>query len=484
MLAALAVAVVAAAAAAAYEFLWRRPRAVLAHYASQGVGAVPFRPLLGELPELWRSIRSDDVWRCDREARAAHGPVYTTCFGPLPRLVVCDGALADEVLTRAARHYQKTVAGKRILGPLLGRGLFFSEGDFWRQQRSAITPAFHHASLVRMVSLMAGCAAEAVARWDGTVEVHRELSALTLDIVAGAALGSSFRDRPEVAVAVYDAFGRALEDIQARNLSVIGLLPVVSSLPTPGKRRIDAAVRTINEVVTGVVEDRRAGRSSSMCDGRDLLDHMLEARPAMSDKQIKAETMTMLLGGHETTSNLAAWALSELAARPELQRRLREETDDALGGAAPDWEGVKRLPLLDAALKETLRLYPPVPYVRRTALEDHEVGGIRVLAGTQVSVCAYLMQRDTALWGDDAAAFRPERWLADGFRPPRGAFLPFGLGPRRCIGQSFAMVEAKVMLACMLQRHEFGLAPGQTIVPELNLVMRPRNGVRVVFTPR
>lgn len=474
------------AVAAAYEMLWRRPRSFIAHYSAQGLGSVPFRPLVGELPELIRSIRSDDVWSCDRAARAAHGAVYTTCFGPLPRLVVCDPDVANDVLARRAKHYQKTPAGRRILGPLLGRGLFFSEGELWRRQRGLISPAFHFANLQQMVRLMAEASRQALDGWaarfgGGDVEVHRELSSLTLDVLASAALGSSFRDEPAVATAVYDAFGRALEDIQARNLSVIGLLPVVSSIPTPGKRRIDAAVKAINEVVTRVIEDRREGRSRSLCDGDDLLDHMM--RSGMGDELVRAETMTQLLAGHETTSNLVAWAVSLLGSRPRLRARLRAEASAALGGAAePTWDTLKRLPLMAAVLNETMRLFPPVPYIRRIALEDNEAGGVRVRAGTVVSVCTYLLHRDAGLWGDDAADFVPDRWLADGFRPRAGSFFPFGLGPRRCIGQTFAVAEAKVILSGMLLRHDFELAPGQKIVPELNLVMRPRHGVVVRFT--
>jgi cytochrome P450 len=500
---------VAAAAAAfalgwlAYILLWR-PLAFAAHFARHGVRGPRFRPLLGELPEIISSVKSSDCFSWSKECHAKFGRSWVSFFGPLPRLVIADAELAQDVLTRQHACYNKSSEGRRIMKPLLGNGLFFSEGELWKRQRALINPAFHAVCLQQMVGLMETATRECVQRWltknsgaDGhvRVELHREMAAVTLDIVASATLGSSFRDRPEVNAAVYTAFCTVLHELQERSLGLIGLVPLLEHLPTPAYRRIWRGVAEIRRIVMGVIEARRRGECQALTEGRDLLDLILAARHAdsgdgMSEEMLRDEAMTFMLAGHETTALLMTWTLAELARRPALWAACRAEALSAAaeGGGRWTWDILKRLPLIDAVLSETLRYHPPVPLLRRIAVRDHQLSdGTLVPAGTPVSINVFLLHRSKAHWGEDADEFRPERFMSDegGVRRHSHCYLPFGVGPRKCIGMQFARIEAKMILATLVTG--FGtleLEEGTLVVPELSLTLRSKHPLPARLRPK
>ena len=348
-----------------------KPFMTIRMFAKQGVPGVPFRPFLGELPDVIASIKSDDCWTADRTFVRQYGGVYTTCFGPFPRLVLTDPRYIQDVLVRKSKSYHKTDEGKRVLGPLLGEGLFFSEDSTWKKHRSMINPAFHAVNLKNMMSIMSEATELAVSRWTllvggkdaGPIDIHKEMSNLTLDIVATATMGSSFRNSPEVGEAVYTAFTSVLDDIQKRNLNLTGLIPGLNSLPTASLRRIQDGVQRIQDVVMKVVNDRRKGSSHSLCDGKDLLDLILEARSEdgykLSEVQIKDEAMTFILAGHETTSNLLTWTVAVLGQRKDVQDKCHEEINRVFKEHGEfSFDALKDMPVSCMLLLCLERMYP------------------------------------------------------------------------------------------------------------------------------
>jgi len=426
--------------------------------------------------------------------------------------VICDAEAALDVLSRHAKHYHKM--GKYLLDPLVGNGLIFSEDEFWRSQRTLINPAFHAVNLKQMVNVMVSCTSKCLEKWAVDIdrlasahactsrppsielELHRSISALSLDIIASAVLGSGFSESPETIAAVYNAFTSVLDDIQGRNVKVIGLIPVLNRLPTAGYRRIKRGVQRIQTVVTDLILKRQEGQTHSLCDGKDLLDLLLEVRDpatgkAMDFVQIKDECMTFVMAGHEATANLLSWCLHSLMTHPDAWNLCVEEVDAVLVDKALDYDSLKELKFIDACLEETLRLYPPVPWYRRQAISDHTIAfgegssrkQILVPKGTCVSVNAFLLHREPKHWGPDAERFIPHRFLERTKRPVC-AYMPFGAGPRACIGQNFAKLEAKVQLAAIVSRFKMDLTPGQKVVPDLNLTLRPRSGITALVTHR
>jgi cytochrome P450 len=250
-----------------------------------------------------------------------------------------------------------------------------------------------------------------------------------------------------------------------------------AAVPTPTNLRLRRAVRRLDDIVYRIIRERRAsGRLAS-----DLLATLLAARAedgrAMSDEQLRDEVMTLFLAGHETTAVTLMWTWYLLSASPAAEGRLHEELDAALAGRLPQVGDLARLRYAEAVVYEALRLYPPVVVLGREAIRDCEIGGHAVPRGTTVIVSPWLLHRDPRYFAEPNA-FRPERWL-DGLaeRLPRFAYCPFGAGPRRCIGASFAAMELVLVLATIAQHFRLRLAAGHPVVPRVDLTLRPRDGM-------
>ncbi len=253
--------------------------------------------------------------------------------------------------------------------------------------------------------------------------------------------------------------------------------------PTPGNVRRAAAVRKLDAIVFRIMDEHRRTRE----DRGDLLSMLLYAQDEhgrrLTDAQLRDELMTLMLAGHETTALALSWASYLLALDPERSARLASEIEATLDGRPPSAGDVRRLPYTEGVVLESLRLYPPAYALGREATHDVEIGAHRIRKGTIVLISQWAMHRD-GRWFDEPDAFRPERW-ADGLakRLPRGVYLPFGAGPRMCIGASFAMLEAELLLARMAQSFTMTLVPRQDVTPQ-PVTLRPRHGVRVVLTAR
>jgi cytochrome P450 len=370
----------------------------------------------------------------------------------------------------------------RDLRRVVGQGLLTSEGEFWRRQRRLSQPAFHRERLRAYAAQMVASTARALEglRPGETRDVHADLMHLTLDIVARTLFGS---DIGQGATAIGDLMAATTE----RYESVLGLIfPGLDRIPIPRNARLKESLKRADAVVYGIIAERK--RTNGHEAHEDLLAMLLDARDddgsRMTDVQLRDEVMTMVLAGHETTANALAWALYLLSQNPASDARLGAELASVLGGRLPALDDLPNLPYVGHVVSEALRLYPPAWAIGREVAEPFDLRGIWFPKGAQLYFSQWVVHRD-ARYFDDPEAFRPERW-ADGLakRLPRFAYFPFGGGPRACIGNAFATMEAALVLATLAQRFRFTLAPGHRVATRASITLRPRYGMRMKLAAR
>ena len=386
----------------------------------------------------------------------------------------------EHVLLTNQANYRKSPFLRNILGPLLGEGLLISEGEFWRRQRRIAAPAFHSKRVAGFVAAMASCTETMLGRWHTTAEpfdIASEMMALTLNIIARTMFSRDVSGDVEAV--------RRLTDIVVRlPPSLLDLFGFPQWLP----RRRPAAYRRAIAEFEALVARFLAERADGV-DRGDLLSILLAVRDpetgqGMSAKQVRDEILTIFLAGHETTANTLSWTWYLVARHPEVESRLHEEVDRVLGGHLPSAADLADLKWTRMVIEEAMRLYPPAHTISRTAIGEDRIGGVRVRPGALITMSPYLTHRNPKLWPE------PERFDPERFAPQaaaqrhRFAYLPFGGGPRICIGNSFAMAEAQVIVAALAQRYRFRLAPGHTVEPIGLITLRPKNGIWVTLERR
>jgi cytochrome P450 len=437
-------------------------------------------PLLGVLPQLRRDVLGtfERLWR-------EHGDVVAFRVGRMAVYQVSSASGIKYVLQDNHGNYRKSRAFEK-LADMLGTGLFTSEGDAWLRQRRLMQPAFHRQRIEAFATTMTDEAAAMLERWQvhadaGTAfDLAREVTGLTLTIVTRTLFGTGIEDRDVQVVA--EVLPPVLETLVRRTNDPTDVL---EKLPTPANRRYRAGRRALDEIVRRIIRERRAEGGG----GDDLLGMLMAARDeetgdAMSDAQLRDEVLTLFLAGHETTANLLAWAWVLLGRHAEARERVEHEVDSVLAGRTPTAADVRSLPYLGRVVQETLRLYPPAWATGRRPLRDDVVDGYAIPANRNVILNFYNLHRNPRYWTE------PERFDADRFLPersdgrPRSAHLPFGAGPRQCIGNSFALMEASLVLAAACARFRVELVPDHPIVPEATLTLRPKHGVVVRVRPR
>jgi cytochrome P450 len=402
-----------------------------------------------------------------RRWRDEYGDFVPIRFGPFRAHMAYGPAEIEEILVDRAADFRKSF-GTRMLIPLLGRGLLTAEGEDWLRHRRLASPAFHRERVEGYGRTMARYAQDSVDSWtDGqTVDLHDEMTALTLRIVARTLFDTDVTTRIEEVARI----GTWIQDFYYLRFASLRFL-IPTWLPTPGNRRLAAATRRLDEVVYGMIRERRPGE-----DRGDLLSMLLLTRDdqgaGMSERQVRDEVMTLLLAGHETTALALSWAFLLLDRNPEARARLEAELTSVLGDRTPSPADVPALPYAQAVVNETLRLYPPAYVTGREAVRDTTIGGVPIRKRHIVLISMSTTHRDARFF-PEPDVFRPERWL-DGLdkRLPRAAFIPFGLGSRKCIGASFAMMEATLLLATIARRWRFEMAPGE-IATQPSITLRP-----------
>jgi len=387
-----------------------------------------------------------------------------------------------QVLVIQHNKFHKSELTRRITTRLLGQGLLISEGDFWRRQRRLAQPAFHRARINDYAATMIGITQSAVRDWrDGEERnVGAEMAALTLQIAVRTLFGATL---PEEARGV----GRAMTYLMRYSLSRNRLpFRIPETWPTPKNLRANRELAFIDSLVYGIISKRRAEGDSNR--HNDLLALLMGAMDEdgtqMSPQQLHDETMTLFLAGHETTAQMLSWTWYALSQNPAAEARLQEELDGVLGTRAMETADLPQLPYLRAVMNEVLRLYPPAYIMAREVIEPCEIAGYTMPLKATILFSQWVTQRDPRFY-EDAEAFRPDRWL-NGLmdRLPPGAYFPFGGGPRRCIGESFALLEAAIVIATLTRRFRFQLAPKAHVVPEPLVTLRPRHGIQMILHAR
>jgi cytochrome P450 len=401
----------------------------------------------------WQIIR-DPLTYATRWARE-YGDVVRLRFGPLDFYALNHPDAVEYVLRGNHRNFIKD-KGTRLLSGFLGQGLVTSEGDLWRRQRRLAQPGFQLEQVQKYGAVMVAYARRLLEEWrpGQTRDVHHDMMRLTLEVVAQTLFSATVTGQAE-------RMGRAMDVIMKYWAGAAALVPWLQRLPTPGNLRYRRTLRELDAIILGAVAQRRVEGAP---EADDLLGRFLAARDEdgsrMSDRQLRDELVTLFLAGHETTAVALSFCFYLLAQHPEAEARLAAEVDEVLRGEPPTAAAVGRLRYAEWVVKEAMRIYPPVPSIGREALAECEVGGYTIPKGGQIVLSQWVVHRD-GRWFDEPLAFRPERWDNDLARSlPRGAYFPFGDGPRICIGNQFALMEAVLILTTVVQRYRLTLPPG------------------------
>ncbi|MFB6123083.1 MAG: cytochrome P450 [Haloferacaceae archaeon] len=413
----------------------------------------------------------------------AYGDVVGFDLGPYETVLVTHPDQIERVLVAEDAKYHKPDFQDDALGQLLGNGLLLSEGETWRKQRNLVGPAFAPDRVVSLAETMAGHAESMVGSWAAgdVVDVEAEMARVTVKIIADAMFGVEFdAERVRRVQENLDPLGSRFEPNPFRFL-------VPDWAPTRENREYDAALAELDAVLDDVLEERRGTEGGDGDDPpTDMLSLLLRAerRGDQTEAQIRDEMMTMLLAGHDTTALTLTYALYLLSKHPDAERRLHEEVDSVVDGAAPTAADVREFTFVDRVLREAMRRYPPVWVMFRQPQVDVELGGYRLPAGTTVMLSQWATHRD-GRWYDDPDAFDPDRWAPERRRErPSFAYFPFGGGPRSCIGRQFSLLEAKLILGTIASRYRLEYARDGPFDLRGTLTMHPNDPVEMRVVPR
>ena len=450
-------------------------------------GPAPLPGPLGTL-RLLRALRANPVatWTTFH-----YDKLVLSGQGLMGRMVmVSDPALIRQVLVDKAENYPKDRLQHRVLSAGLGRGLLLAEGELWRRQRRALAPLFAPRTVAGFELAMAQVAEGLVARWarqrDGRrIDVAQEMARTTLRVLARTVFSEGLsRKAEEFADAVtryLDAMGK---------IDPLDVLDMPQWLPRIGRIRARPALAFFDEVVTGMIADRRALLAQNPEGApRDLLTLLLEAADpddgaSLSEDDVKANVVTFIAAGHETTSNALTWALYLVSQAEDVRQQLESEVDRELPGGRMEPGTLERLVYTRAVIDEALRLYPPAATLTRDAVGPDRLGEARVKVGTRIVISPWVLHRHNRLWVDPNG-FDPSRFLPENRAGiDRFAYLPFGAGPRVCIGAAFALQEAVTILATVIRHFRLDHAPGHVVMPVQRVSLRPQGGMPMFLRRR
>jgi cytochrome P450 len=432
------------------------------------------RPFVGSLPAF-----AGDMLAFVERCRSEYGDVVGLKLAHWPTYLVNHPDLVEELLVHRHRDYTKHHSFFwSNVDAIFGRGLLTNEGDDWLRQRRLIQPTLQPERIARYAEIMVEWTERTLDGWKaGEIrDVRREMMALTFQIVAETLFGADVKgDVAEIG----QAFNVGIEEVAVRFRRPIRFPDWV---PVPSNLRYRRAVGRMDQLIVRIIRERR----EKGFEGRDdLLSRMLRARDeagVMDEAQLRDEVMTMLLAGHETTALGLTWTWALLSQNPEVDARLHAEIEGVLGGRAPEPGDMMHLPYAERVFREALRLYPPAYAFGREAIADSELGGWPVPRGTTLLIFSWLLHRDPRWW-DEPARFHPDRWDGDlAERIPRLAYMPFGAGPRVCIGQRFAIAEGILIVSAIARRYRLEWLTDP--VPFTSITLRPSGDLRAQLVAR
>ncbi|KAL0743633.1 hypothetical protein Bca4012_085146 [Brassica carinata] len=479
------------------DWVWVKPKMLESFLRSQSLVGTRYTPLVGDMRKNFSMLKearskpmkpTDDlisiVMPYSFHMLNTYGKTFFTWLGPVPSITIMNPQLIKEVYNKVY-DFPKTHTFPMVA--LIADGLANADGHKWAKHRKIINPAFHFEKIKNMVPTFQQSCSEVVFEWEKLVtdkgsscevDVWPWIVNLTGDVISRTAFGSSYKEGQRIFI-LQGELAKLIMQAQGKNY-----IPGYRHFPTRNNRRIKTIVREIQVILKGIISNREKARDAGEAPSDDLLGLLLESNLAqatgngLTTEEILEECKLFYFAGQETTSVLLAWTMVLLSQHQDWQARVREEVMQVFGDREPDIEGISQLKIMTMIIYEVLRLYPPLIQMNRAVHKEIKLGDLTLPAGVQVNMPVLLIHRDTKLWGDDAAEFKPERFK-DGISKAtknQVCFLPFGWGPRICIGQNFALLEAKIALALILKRFSFELSPSYMHAPYTVITIHPHFG--------
>ncbi|KAK1404866.1 Secologanin synthase 4 [Heracleum sosnowskyi] len=489
------------------NWVWFKPKKLEKILRAQGFKGNSYRLLYGDIKQLAtakKEARSKPINLADDflpraaptvfTAISEHGKKSFLWMGPKPLIFITDPDLIKEVLNKF-NDFPKP-RGNNPLTELIVGGLLTAEGDKWAEHRKIMNPAFRFEKLKDMLPAMYLSSSEITSKWEEMVstegqcelDVWPDLETLTSDVISRTAFGSSYIE------------GRRIFRLQKEQAELVMqaaqtlYLPGMRYLPTKRIRRMKEIHNEVRSALKTVIKKRLKAMQAGECIHDDLLGRLLESNSAeikengnmkygMTVDDVIEECKLFYFAGQESTSVLLVWTIILLSQHSYWQERAREEVLQLFGSNKPDLDGLNHLKVVNTILLETLRLYPPGVALTRTLSEDIKLGEISLPAGVLLHLPVILMHHDKEIWGDDAKEFNPGRFSEGVLKATNGkpVYFPFSSGPRICIGQNFAMLEAKMAISMILQRFSFVLSPSYTHAPFAVLTLQPQYGAKLIL---
>ncbi|PQP97604.1 hypothetical protein Pyn_39913 [Prunus yedoensis var. nudiflora] len=437
-------------------------------------------PKIPEAKGAISAIQSEAFFIPLYELYLTYGGIYRLTFGPKSFLIVSDPSIAKHILRDNSKAYSKGILAE-ILEFVMGKGLIPADGEIWRVRRRAIVPALHQKYVAAMINLFGEAAERLCQKLDAAasdgedVEMESLFSRLTLDIIGKALFNYDF-DSLTNDTGIVEAVYTVLREAEDRSVAPIPVweIPIWKDI-SPRQRKVATALKLINTTLDDLI-----AICKRMVDEEELQFH--------EDKQLRDDLMTMLIAGHETSAAVLTWTFYLLSTEPSVMSKLQEEADSVLGDRYPTIEDVKKLKYATRVINESLRLYPQPPVLIRRSLEDDRLGDYSIKRNEDIFICTWNLHRSPKQW-DDADKFKPERWPLDGPNPNETnqnfRYLPFGGGPRKCVGDMFATYETVVALAMLVRRFNFQMALG---APEVKMTtgatIHTTEGLKMTVTRR
>ena len=442
--------------------------------SAQSIPYIREFPLIGSLPAIMRKDRLTFFVRATQ-----HRDVCGLHMGPILLILFNRAEYVQSILVEHAYDFGK---GQLIHKAFGGNGLFVSEGEFHRHQRKLMAPLFQPRHIAAYAEMMVKSGERLQQEWQNgsVVDLNSHMIALTMSVIGKALFDADvFNETDELGAAMSIVYEYTVHKLFSP------LMPPLS-WPTPRNLRFRKAMEVLQDRIQHMIDERH--RSSTL--RNDFLSVLLQAKDEdgkrMSDSQLMDECLTLFGAGHETTSAALTWTWYLLCQHPHVYQKVQQEVESVLQGRSPTYDDLARLPYCLQVFKETMRLYPPASGILREALHDIEIDGYLVPKGHTVLLSPYTLQRNPEYF-PNPETFDPDRFTPERERQiPRYAYIPFGAGPRICIGNYFALMEGQLLIATLAQRVTFALVPGQTIEPDPvhNLALRPGGKVEVVVKKR
>ncbi|GFP87904.1 cytochrome p450 cyp72a219 [Phtheirospermum japonicum] len=490
----------------ALNWVWFMPRYLEKCLRQQGFKGNSYRAFFGDFKEMKMMINKAKSKPIDftndivprvvpfiHQAIKDHGEKSFLWFGPMPAVIILDPEEIREILTKNY-IFQKPSANP--FGKMIAEGVATHETDKWARHRKLINPAFHVEKVKNMVPSFQQSCAEMLSKWEKIVisegscelDVWPYLQTMTSDVISRTAFGSSYEEGRKIFELQKELAGLVMEAVRSVYIPGVSLL-----LPTKRNKRMKQIAKEVESSVLGIVNKRMKAIKAGEASSDDLLSLLLESnleemkqhgdKFGMSLKEVVEECKLFYFAGQETTANLLVWTMIMLSKHKDWQVRAREEVMQIFGRAKPDYQELNHLKIVNMIFHEVLRLYPPGPVLSRFTQKESKLGKLTLPAGVQLMLPAILLHHDRKVWGDDVLEFNPERFSEGVSKATRGqlAYIPFGWGPRICLGQSFSMLEAKMAVAMILQRFSFEISPSYTHAPNTVVTLQPQHGAHLIL---